>query len=93
MRAATGIAYAILAVAAITECSEVVIDGAMPAQVRTRLVGAVAVALAKLNQSGISKFTLNEGDMGYDARARGAAALPVFANFIIDRDVLFKGAA
>ena len=93
LRAATGIAYAILAVVAITECSEVVIDGAMPAQVRTRLVGAVAVALAKLNQSGISKFTLNEGDMGYDARARGAAALPLFANFIIDRDVLFKGAA
>ena len=92
-RAANGIAHAIIAVAAITECSEVVIDGAMPPQVRTRLVAATAVALAKLNQSGISTFSLTEGDMGHDARARGAAALPLFANFIIDRDVLFKGAA
>ena len=92
-RAANGIAHAIIAVVAITECSEVVIDGAMPPQVRTRLVNATAAVLARLNHSGISKFSLSEGDMGYDARARGAAALPLFANFIIDRDILFKGAA
>ena len=92
-RAAYGIAHAILAVAAITECSEVVIDGAMPPHVRTRLVSATAAVLARLNQNGISIFSLAEGDMGYDARARGAAALPLFANFIIDREILFKGAA
>ncbi len=90
-RAAKGIAHAIVAVAAITEVAEVVIDGAMPASVRTHLVGATALALARLNQSGISTFTLSEGSIGFDARSRGAASLPLFANFIIDRDILFKG--
>jgi len=90
-RAATGIAHAVVAVAAITECSEAVIDGAMPTSVRARLVAATSVALSKLNQSGISSFTLTEGSIGFDARSRGAASLPLFANFIIDRDILFKG--
>lgn len=93
VRAANGIAHAIVAVSAITECAEVVIDGAMPPQIRSRLVAATTAALSKLNQSGISQFILTEGDIGHDARARGAAALPLFANFIIDRDVLFKGVA
>ena len=91
--AADGIAHAMIAVAAITEVSEMVIDGAMPTLVRARLVGATGLALANLNQSGISPFTLSEGSIGFDARSRGAASLPLFANFIIDRDILFKGVA
>jgi len=91
--AAKGIAHAVVAVAAITEVSEVVIDGAMPNAVRARLVEATSVALAALNQSGISTFTLSQGSIGFDARSRGAASLPLFANFIIDRDILFKGIA
>jgi hypothetical protein len=39
---------------------------------------------------GISTFAVEEGGIGADARAMGAASLPLFANFIIDRDVLFK---
>jgi hypothetical protein len=46
-----------------------------------------------VNLSGISHFKLREGAIGRDARALGAASLPLFANFIIDRDVLFKEAA
>ncbi len=91
--AATAIAHAIASVASVTECSEIVIDGAMPADVRARLVGATSVALTKVNLSGISQFTLREGGIGQDARVLGAASLPLFANFIIDRDVLFKEAA
>ena len=39
---------------------------------------------------GISPFTVIEGTIGADARAMGAASLPLFANFIINRNVLFK---
>jgi len=86
-------ANAIAAVSSITECSEVVIDGAMPATVRARLVESVEMALKNVNLSGITNFNLREGAIGRDARAMGAASLPLFANFIIDRDVLFKEAA
>jgi predicted NBD/HSP70 family sugar kinase len=90
--AAHGIAHAAVSVAAITEVSDVVIDGAMPTGVRARLMQATSTALDRMNQSGISPFTLTEGSVGFDARSRGAASLPLFANFIIDRDILFKGA-
>jgi predicted NBD/HSP70 family sugar kinase len=92
LRAAHGIAQACAAIASITECSEIVIDGAMPPDVRTQLVNATRAALQQINLSGISAFEIREGAIGRDARALGAASLPLFANFIIDRDVLFKGA-
>jgi predicted NBD/HSP70 family sugar kinase len=92
LRAARGIAQACASIAGIMECSEIVIDGAMPASVRQRLVQATQDALKHINMSGISSFTLREGAIGRDARALGAASLPLFANFIIDRDILFKEA-
>jgi predicted NBD/HSP70 family sugar kinase len=91
-RAAQGIANACASIASITECSEIVIDGAMPAHVRSHLVKATAAALSSVNLSGITAFEIREGAIGRDARALGAASLPLFANFIIDRDVLFKEA-
>jgi hypothetical protein len=42
---------------------------------------------------GITPFNVYEGAIGADARAMGAASLPLLANFIIDREVLFKEAA
>jgi predicted NBD/HSP70 family sugar kinase len=92
-RGSQAIAHAIAAIASITECSEIIIDGAMPAAVRARLVAATSVALTNINLSGITTFTLREGGIGRDARVLGAASLPLFANFIIDPDVLFKEAA
>jgi predicted NBD/HSP70 family sugar kinase len=90
--AARGIAEACAAIASITECSEIVIDGAMPPAVRQGLVAATTAALKQVNLSGISPFHLREGVIGRDARAMGAASLPLFANYIIDRDILFKEA-
>jgi predicted NBD/HSP70 family sugar kinase len=92
LRSARGIAHACASIASVIECSEIVIDGAMPDVVRRELVDATRSALRKVNLSGISPFELREGAIGRDARALGAASLPLFANFIIDRDVLFKEA-
>ncbi|MDE2444683.1 MAG: ROK family transcriptional regulator [Alphaproteobacteria bacterium] len=91
-KAARGMAQASAAIASILECREIVIDGAMPPNVRKKLVEATAQALKHTNMSGITPFNLREGAIGRDARAIGAASLPLFANFIIDRDILFKEA-
>ena len=92
-QAAEGLAHACAGIAAVIENSAVVIDGAMPAEVRARLVAAVREATARINMQGITPFTIYEGAIGAQARAMGAASLPLFANFIIDRDVLFKESA
>lgn len=89
-KAAASLAQAAAGVASVLECAAVVIDGAMPAEVRSRLVAATRAAVALVNTQGISRFEIAEGTIGLVARAMGAASLPLFANFIIDRDVLFK---
>ena len=91
--AAKAMAQACAAIASITECSEIVIDGAMPPNVRQRLVAATEQALSSVNLSGITPFKLRQGEIGRNARAMGAASLPFLANYIIDRDILFKDAA
>jgi predicted NBD/HSP70 family sugar kinase len=91
-QAAKGMAFAAASLASTLECEAVIIDGAMPADVRRQLVAAVRKASAKINLDGISPFAIEEGTIGFEARALGAASLPLFANFMIDRDVLFREA-
>lgn len=91
--AAEGLAYASAGIAAVIENGAVVIDGAMPPEVRARLTEAVRGAAARINLQGITPFEIHEGAIGAGARAMGAASLPLFANYIIDREVLFKEAA
>ncbi|WP_373504983.1 ROK family protein [Aestuariivirga sp.] len=88
--AARGIATAAAGVMAVIDCSAVVIDGAMPIDLRSRLTRAVRSALDEVNLQGISSFAVREGSVGADARAMGAASLPLFDNFIINRNLLFK---
>jgi predicted NBD/HSP70 family sugar kinase/predicted DNA-binding transcriptional regulator len=88
--AAVSLACAAVNTAAVLETQAVIIDGAMPANVRRRLVDAVRSAMPKVMTLGVTPFMIEEGTIGADARALGAASLALFANFIIDRDVLFK---
>ena len=88
--AARAIATAAAGVACVLDTAAVVIDGAMPPGVRSELTKAVKNALADVDMQGISPFAVVEGTIGSDARAMGAASLPLFDNFIINRNVLFK---
>ena len=90
--AAKGLAQAVAAVASVTEPSAVIIDGAIPAHVRAALVRAVSAEIGAVNTDGISPFGIMEGTIGINARALGAASLPLTSNFMVDRDVLFKEA-
>jgi predicted NBD/HSP70 family sugar kinase len=91
--AARGIAVAGAGAASVLDIAAIVIDGAMPADVRGRLTQAVRKALDSLDLRGLSPVSVMEGTIGASARAMGAASLALFANFIIDRDVLFKEAS
>ena len=75
------------------DCPAIIIDGAMPPAIRRRLVEATRAEAQLLNMDGITPFAIEEGTIGVDARALGAASLPLFANFMADRDVLFKESA
>lgn len=89
-RAAQEVATAAAGVMSVLDCSAIVIDGAVPLKVRARLVEEVQHALACVDRQGLADFPILEGTVGADARALGAASLPLFDNFIINRNVLFK---
>ncbi len=89
-RAARDVATAAAGVMAVLDCSAIIIDGAVPLGVRSRFVEAVQQALTHVDRQGLAAFPVLEGSVGADARALGAASLPLFDNFIINRNVLFK---
>ena len=87
---ALGLAYGAATAMAVVDCDAVIIDGAMPAQIRADLVSRTRKALEKVDTRGLPSFAIEEGSLGSDARAMGAASLSLFANFMTDRDILFK---
>jgi predicted NBD/HSP70 family sugar kinase len=89
-RAAAELAIAAAGVMSVLDCSAIVIDGAVPLHVRQAFVTAVQKALQGVDRQGLAEFPVLEGTIGADARALGAASLPLFDNFIINRNVLFK---
>ncbi len=89
-RAAAEVAIACAGIMAVIDCTAIVIDGAVPLHVRARFVEAVQNALKSVDRQGLAEFPVLEGTIGADARALGAASLPLFDNFIINRNVLFK---
>jgi predicted NBD/HSP70 family sugar kinase len=89
-RAATEVAVAAAGIMAVLDCSAIVIDGAVPLGIRSSFVAAVRDALQSVDRQGLAEFPVLEGTIGADARALGAASLPLFDNFIINRNVLFK---
>jgi hypothetical protein len=84
------IAYSIVAAVAVIDVETVIIDGAFPVSVRQRVVEQTRIAIGRINQQGLSRFSILEGSIGNAARAMGGASLPLLANFTQDREVLFK---
>jgi predicted NBD/HSP70 family sugar kinase len=87
---AKALARAAATTMAIIDFDAIIIDGAMPADVRAELVAKTRVALGALDTRGLPPVAIEEGSIGSDSRAMGAASLALFANYMTDRDVLFK---
>jgi len=87
---AGGIAWAAISAASVIDFEAVIIDGAFPPSVRTRLVERVKREMERFDQQGLVPLAIVEGEVGNRARAIGGACLPLLANFAPDREVLFK---
>ena len=87
---ANALSQAIVAAASIIDFGGAVIDGGFPDWVRQRLVAATIEAVNRLDLQGVIIPDVIEGRVGAQARAIGAAGLPIFARYLTDQSVLFK---
>ena len=79
--AANGLAMAIVSAQAFFDLDFAVIDGNLPTHLLTRVVKATSEAINKYDLRGIDTPTIKPGQLGNDARAFGAALLPLRATF------------
>ena len=69
----------------------VVIDGAIPKQVKDRLVQEVISQLEATDLQGVLMPKVEAGQIGQQARTIGAAAALVSADYLIDQNTLNRG--
>lgn len=91
--AAFGIAQAILSSVCLVDVGHVLIDGWMPEHMRAELVRRVRKHVSDISLAGVTKPDVFEGSIGRDARALGAASLPLSERFLVERDTYQKGPA
>ena len=84
--AARGLAWAALSAASLLEIEAVLIDGWMPQSVRADLTRRTQIALQSLDLSGITPPVIRQGTVGAEARALGAAAIPLSQRYLIDQN-------
>ncbi len=86
---ARSIAHAVISASAVIDFQAAVIDGAFPPMVRERIVAGVAAAMEAHDRQGLTPVEVRAGTIGLNAREIGGGSLPLFANFAMDRGVLF----
>ncbi len=86
---AEAIAQATVACLAVIDFKAVVIDGWFPAVIRDKLLTMVQTATLRQEFAGLTPPAIRAGSLGIDARALGAAALPLTDRFFIASDAGF----
>ncbi|WP_413719751.1 ROK family transcriptional regulator [Silicimonas sp. MF1-12-2] len=81
---ANGLSQAIVSALSIIDFEAILIDGWMPVSLRASLVAATRDKLETANMTGLNKPQIREGSIGPDARALGAASLPLSHRFLLD---------
>ena len=81
---ARGIALASVAVSAIIDVPNIIIDGNFPDFIRSRLVDSINDWISKLDTRGIVPPKAEEGTLGSRAGAIGAAFQPIASQFFIN---------
>ena len=89
--AADAIAYAIVSSSSMLDLEAVIIDGAFDRSFLARLNQAISQSLEHYNWQGVMRPAIYEGQVGSDAKVRGAAYLPLHAHFSPMHDLFLKG--
>lgn len=84
-QAADALACASVAACSVIDFEAIVIDGAMPAAFRTRLVEMTRARMAQQDMRGLIAPTIAAGLIGGNARGIGAAAGPIISQLMLDR--------
>lgn len=83
-RASFGMAQACLSICSVIDFDAVMIDGAVPEDVRKRLVSSVQETLLLKDSRGLILPRIEEGSIGSEARAIGAACVPIFGQYFLN---------
>ena len=78
------LAHAIVAASAVIDMSDVIIEGGFPDTVKQRLVAATIRQMEAHDLQGLVKPGVRAGRVGANARAIGAASLPLLERFLLD---------
>ncbi len=81
--AVPAIAQALVGAISFIDFPVVLIDGSMPVQIKDRLTQAIKAHMTTLNLSGLTVPRVIPGSVGADARALGAASLPLSKRFML----------
>ncbi len=86
------LALAALTCCAIIDFQAIIIDGAFPPHIRAKLREKTEQAFHKQNLKGIQMPKILAGNIGNNARAIGAATMPLANRYLVDQDILFSNA-
>lgn len=89
-RAADALAFSALSGTSFLEAEEVVIDAVLTRPLTSRLIAAVEMRLTGYNGDGLMMPVVRMGRIGFDARAIGAALVPLNAEFMPNDQVFLK---
>ena len=78
------LARAALTVCAVVDFEAVLIDGAFPPSVREKLVARTRHEMERLDSRGLFPPAIEEGIVGANARAPGAASFPIFSRYLLN---------
>ena len=89
-RAGKSLAYAFVSALTVVDFEEFVIDGAMPSDVRERLVAEITAQWSQLDLQGVDTPMISTGTFGEIAGALGAAAIQISKEYMIDHNQLLQ---
>jgi predicted NBD/HSP70 family sugar kinase len=84
------LAQAIIASVSIIDFELAIIDGGIPTNIRARIVEEIRRAVLIFDLQGVQLPIIEEGSIGNDARALGAASLPLIERFLLDRNMALE---
>ena len=90
LQATQGIVHAITAASSVIDFEACVIDGSLPTTIRSSIVSRIRHQLLEMHIPGIQIPDIFEGSIGKNARALGAASLPLSERFLVDQNAFLR---